>query len=144
MLAFSSFGSVRHPISDKVARAVELIRLRRPDVVVDGEMHVEPALVEEIARDNYPHSQIKGDANVLNFPDLASGNIGYKLVQRLARAEVIGPILMGMRRPVNVSPDGLTAAEVVGATAITAVAAEWAEEPAAAPATLREAAVVKV
>jgi malate dehydrogenase (oxaloacetate-decarboxylating)(NADP+) len=138
MLAFSNFGSVRHPISEKVARAVDMIRVRRPDITVDGEMHLDVAVAEELARNSYPQSQIKGDANVLIFPDLTSGNIGYKLVQRLARAEVIGPILMGMRRPVNVLPEGFTAAEIVGATAITAVAAEWAEEPAAAPATRRE------
>ena len=84
LLAFSSFGSVRHPISEQVAEAVELVRQRRPELVVDGEMHLEVAVVEEIAREYYPHSRIQGDANVLIFPDLTSGNIGYKLVQRLA------------------------------------------------------------
>ncbi len=125
MLAFSSFGSVRHPAAERVAQAVKLARLRRPALVIDGEMHVEAATVPEIARENYPHSRIQGDANVLIFPDLASGNIGYKLVQRLGRAEVIGPILMGTRRPVNVLQPGVTAAEVASLTAITAVAAEF-------------------
>jgi malate dehydrogenase (oxaloacetate-decarboxylating)(NADP+) len=124
MLAFSSFGSVRHPMSEKVARAVEIVRAKRPDLTIDGEMHLDPAVVEEIAAENYPHSRIRGDANVLIFPDLASGNIGYKLVQRLARAESVGPILMGMRRPVNVLPHGVTAADIAGVTAITAVAAD--------------------
>ncbi len=127
MLAFSSFGSVRHPMSEKVARAVDLVRQKRPDLVIDGEMHLDLAVVEEIVVDNYPHSRIRGDANVLIFPDLASGNIGYKLVQRLARAESVGPILMGMRRPVNVLPHGVTAAEIAGVTAITAVAADWVQ-----------------
>lgn len=80
--------------------------------------------VEEIVRENYPHSRIRGDANALIFPDLASGNIGYKLVQRLGRAEAIGPILMGMRRPVTVIQHGMTAADIVNLTAITAVAAD--------------------
>ena len=124
MLAFSSFGSVRHPLSATVARAVDLVRKARPDLVIDGEMHVDPAVVQEIAEENYPHSRIKGDANVLIFPDLAAGNIGYKLVQRLARAESIGPILMGMRQPVNVLQAGVTVAEIVAATAITTVAAD--------------------
>ena len=126
MLAFSSFGSVRHPISRKVARAVEIVARRRPDMTIDGEMHLDPAVVPEIANENYPNSRIHGDANVLIFPDLASGNIGYKMIHRLARAETIGPMLMGMQRPVNVLPHGVTAAEIVAATAITVVAAERA------------------
>jgi malate dehydrogenase (oxaloacetate-decarboxylating)(NADP+) len=124
MLAFSTFGSVRHPISERVARAVQIVTERRPDLVVDGEMHLDTAVVEEIVRQNYPHSRIKGDANVLIFPDLTSGNIGYKLVQRLGRAEVVGPILMGMRRPVNVLGHGTTVSDIVNLTAITVVAAE--------------------
>ncbi len=124
MLAFSSFGSVRHEKAERVARAVEIIKHRRPDLVVDGEMHLDTAVAPEIVESNYPHSRIKGDANVLIFPDLTSGNIGYKLVQRLGRADVIGPILMGMRRPVNVLQHGSTVAEVVNTTAITVVAAE--------------------
>ena len=142
MLAFSSFGSVRHPLSEKVARAVEIVRRRRPDLVIDGEMHLDPAVVPEIAAENYPHSRIHGDANVLIFPDLAAGNIGYKLVQRLARAESIGPILMGMRRPVNVLPHGVTAADIAAVTAITAVAA--ADATAAGSASRRETPAVPV
>jgi malate dehydrogenase (oxaloacetate-decarboxylating)(NADP+) len=124
MLAFSSFGSVRHEKAERVARAVEIIKHRRPDLVVDGEMHLDTAVVPEIVATSYPHSRIKGDANVLIFPDLTSGNIGYKLVQHLGRADVIGPILMGMRRPVNVLQHGSTVSEVVNTTAITVVAAE--------------------
>jgi malate dehydrogenase (oxaloacetate-decarboxylating)(NADP+) len=128
VLGFSSFGSVQHPIAARAARAVEIARARRPGLVIDGEMHVDTAIVEEIVREHYPHSRIRGDANVLIFPDLTSGNIGYKLVHRLARAESIGPILMGMRRPVNVLPHGTTAAEIVNVAAITAVAAELHED----------------
>ena len=124
MLAFSTFGSVRHPVSERVAKAVKIVNQKRPDIVIDGEMHLDTAVVEEIVRDNYPHSKIKGDANVLIFPDLTAGNIGYKLVQRLGRAEAIGPILMGMRKPVNVLAHGTTVADIVNLTAITAVAAE--------------------
>jgi malate dehydrogenase (oxaloacetate-decarboxylating)(NADP+) len=124
MLSFSSFGSVRHPLAERVARATGLVRERWPNLVVDGEMHLDTAVVEEIVRENYPHSRIKGDANVLIFPGLAAGNIGYKLVQRLGRAESIGPILMGMRRPVSVLQHGMSVAEIVNLTAITAVMVE--------------------
>jgi len=124
MLSFSSFGSVKHPLTEKVARAVENVRRLRPELVIDGEMHVDTAVVEEIVKENYPHSRIRGDANVLIFPSLESGNIGYKLVQRLGRAESIGPILMGMRRPVSVLQHSQTVAEIVNLAAITAVAAD--------------------
>jgi malate dehydrogenase (oxaloacetate-decarboxylating)(NADP+) len=124
LLAFSSFGSVRHPIAARVARAVSIVRAKRPDLIVDGEMHMETALNEDIARDHFPHSRIKGDANVLVFPDLTSGNIGYQLAKGIGRAEVIGPILMGLRRPVNVVAPSATAADIVNVAAITAVAVE--------------------
>jgi malate dehydrogenase (oxaloacetate-decarboxylating)(NADP+) len=124
MLSFSSFGSVRHPQAERVAQAVDVVRRMRPDLVVDGEMHLDTAVVEEIVREHYPHSRIRGDANVLIFPTLAAGNIGYKLVQRLGRAETIGPILMGMRRPVSVLQHGTTVADIVNLAAITAVAGD--------------------
>ena len=124
LLAFSSFGSVRHPIAERVARAVSIVRAKRPELVIDGEMHLESAVVEAITRQYYPHSRIQGDANVLIFPDLAAGNIGYQIVKRLSRAEVIGPILMGMRSPVSVLTQLSTAAEIVNLAAITAVAAD--------------------
>ncbi|MCU0252442.1 MAG: NADP-dependent malic enzyme [Vicinamibacterales bacterium] len=124
MLAFSSFGSVPHPISKKVADAVEIVRKKNPKIVVDGEMHLDTAVVEEIVTKNYPHSRIKGDANVLIFPDLTSGNIGYKLVQRLGNADALGPILLGVRKPVNVLQHGMTVAEIVNVAAITAMSAE--------------------
>jgi len=136
MLAFSSFGSVRHEKAERVARAAEIVKRRRPDLVIDGEMHLDTAVVPEIVASNYPHSAVKGDANVLIFPDLASGNIGYKLVQHLGRADVIGPILMGMRHPVNVLQHGSTVSDVVNTTAITVVAAEMQAQAATAPAGL--------
>jgi malate dehydrogenase (oxaloacetate-decarboxylating)(NADP+) len=122
LLAFSSFGSVRHPIAERMARAVTMVRARRPDLIVDGEMHLESAITEEIVREHYPHSVIRGDANVLIFPDLTSGNIGYQIAKRLGRAEVIGPILMGLRRPVTVVPHATSAADIVNLAAITAAA----------------------
>ena len=140
MLAFSSFGSVPHPISTRVADAVEIVRKKAPGLVVEGEMHLDTAVVEEIVTKNYPHSRIKGDANVLVFPDLTSGNIGYKLVQRLGNAEAIGPILMGMKKPVNVLQHGMTVAEIVNLAAITAVSFDLqavADRAAAVPAGAR-------
>jgi len=124
LLSFSSFGSVHHPLAARVARAVELVHEQRPELTVDGEMHVDPAVVEEIALENYPHSRIKGDANVFIFPNLAAGNIGYKLVQRLGGAEAIGPVLLGIRRPVAVLQPGSTVTDIVNLAAITAVAAD--------------------
>jgi malate dehydrogenase (oxaloacetate-decarboxylating)(NADP+) len=133
MLSFSSFGSVRHPLAERVARAVDIVRQQRPSLVVDGEMHLDTAVVEAIVRENYPHSRIKGDANVLIFPNLAAGNIGYKLVQRLGRAETIGPILMGMRHPVSVLQHGTTVADIVNLATITAVIADSATQAAPVP-----------
>ncbi len=138
LLSFSNFGSARHPSAERVALAVRLARGRRPDLVIDGELNVETALVEEVAREHFPHSQIQGDANVLVFPDLAAGNIGYKIAHRLGKADMVGPILMGMRKPVNVLPPGVTAADIVNVTAITAVAAEMEREAPPAPVALVE------
>jgi malate dehydrogenase (oxaloacetate-decarboxylating)(NADP+) len=120
MLAFGSFGSVKHPIAEKVARATMIARRHRPDLVIDGEMHLEVAVTPELAREQHPHSRIQGDANVLVFPDLASGNVGYQLARRLGRAEVLGPILMGMRQPVVVLPPSATSAEIVNGATIAA------------------------
>jgi malate dehydrogenase (oxaloacetate-decarboxylating)(NADP+) len=118
MLAFGSFGSVRHPIAEKVARAVRIVRDKRPDVVIDGEMHLEVAVTPEIVREQHPHSLIQGDANVLVFPDLAAGNIGYQLARRIGRSEVLGPVLMGMRHPVTVLPPTATTSEIISAATI--------------------------
>jgi len=123
MLSFSSFGSVRHPLTEKVQRAAALARERLPGLQVDGEMQADVALVPELCKAVYPHSLVQGDANVLVFPDLQSGNIAYKLMHRLAGAEVIGPIVMGMRRPVNVIDHFSSAEEIVRIAALTAAAA---------------------
>jgi malate dehydrogenase (oxaloacetate-decarboxylating)(NADP+) len=124
MLSFSNFGSTKHPLSEKVREATEIAKTRNPDIIIDGEMMADTALVPEICKEAFPHSKIVGDANVLVFPDLQSGNVAYKLVQRLADAEIIGPILMGMKKPVNVLNHYSSVSEIVNITAITAVAAE--------------------
>jgi len=102
MLSFSNFGSVRHPRADKVRRAVEIVAERAPDLHVDGEMQANTALMAEMLNGTYPFNRLGAQANILIFPSLEAGNIAYKLVQRLAQAEVVGPILAGMRRPVHV------------------------------------------
>ena len=104
-LSFSNFGSTPHPLSDKVRRAVELTKARRPDLQVDGEMQADTAVVADIIEDRYPFSTVK-DANVLVFPSLESANIAYKLLARLGKAKAIGPILLGMGAPVHVLQTG--------------------------------------
>ncbi len=104
-LSFSNFGSTPHPLSDKVRRAVALVKARRPDLHVDGEMQADTAVVPEIAEERYPFSAVK-DANVLVFPSLESANIAYKLLSRLGNAKAIGPILLGMGAPVHVLQTG--------------------------------------
>ncbi len=101
MLSFSNFGNVDHPSCRKVRRAVEIVRDTDPGLVVDGEMMADTALVSEIVSTAFPHSRIAGDANVLVFPDLQSGNIAYKLTHHLAQADLVGPILLGLEQPVN-------------------------------------------
>src|SRR5690606_42131787 len=123
MLSFSNFGSVEHPFAQKMARATELARLREPGLVVEGEMAPDTALVPEIVEANFPHSRIRGDANVLIFPNVQSGNISLNLVPRLAGADVIGPILMGLNRPVNVLNYYSSVNEIVNITALTAATA---------------------
>lgn len=125
MLSFSNFGSVRHPYTEKVAAATRIVKEKAPDLVIDGEMNadlaVEPAIIEE----NYPFAELHESANVLIFPDLQSGNIAYKLLQRLGGAEAIGPILMGMNKPVHLLQVGSSEVnDVVNMTAIAVVQAQ--------------------
>jgi malate dehydrogenase (oxaloacetate-decarboxylating)(NADP+) len=120
LLSFSNFGSVDHPDARKVERAVAIARAARPDLVLDGEMHADVALDRASARTLFPQSVIDGDANVLVFPDLASGNIGYKLVQHLARAEAIGPLLLGLRLPVAVCYQASSVSNLVHLASILA------------------------
>ena len=117
MLSFSNFGDAPHRHSQKVARAVQLIRERRPDLEVDGEMQADVALLEE-AREPYPFSTLSGSANVLIFPNLDAGNIAYKLLAALG-SEVIGPIVLGVRRPVNVLSQGASVSKIVHMTSLT-------------------------
>ncbi|MCB0119076.1 MAG: hypothetical protein KDD72_08600, partial [Anaerolineales bacterium] len=104
-LSFSNFGSTPHPLSDKVRKAVQTVKSRRPDLRVDGEMQADTAVVSSIAEERYPFSAVK-DANVLVFPSLESANIAYKLLSRLGNAKAIGPILLGMGAPVHVLQTG--------------------------------------
>ena len=118
MLSFSNFGSTRHPLSDKMRRAAELVRNLHPEIAVDGEMMADTAVMPEILENEYPFSTLKGGANVLIFPDLGSANIAYKLMLRLGGAEAVGPILMGLSKPVHVLQRGATVEEIVNMAAI--------------------------
>ena len=135
MLSFSNFGSTRHPLAEKVRRAVELVKQREPGLMIDGEMQADTAVVPEIIEEDYPFSCLKGGANVLIFPDLEAGNIAYKLLNRIGGCEVIGPILMGMSRPVHVLQRGAEVNEIVNMAAIAVVDAQeaCARKPAAVP-----------
>ncbi len=127
MLSFSNFGGTRHPLAEKVRQAVEIVKKREPNLLIDGEMQADTAVVPEILDKNYPFSTLKGKggANVLIFPDLQSGNVAYKLMQRLGGAEVIGPILLGMRKPVHVLQIGsMNETDVLNMTAIAVVDAQ--------------------
>ena len=130
MLSFSNFGSVRVPETEKVARAVQLVRRRDPSVVVDGEMQADTALDEHLLRTAYPFSALKEAANVLIFPNLSAGNIAYKLLHHLGGATAIGPILVGMRRPVHVLERGSDVEEIVNMAAVAVVDAQGRTQPA--------------
>ena len=120
MLSFSNFGATPHPQSDKVRRAVELVRGRRPDIQVDGEMQADTAVVAEIIDARYPFSAVQ-DANVLVFPNLDAANSSYKLLSRLTHAEAIGPILLGMGAPVHVLQAGDDVEDIVAIAAVAAM-----------------------
>ncbi len=123
MLSFSNFGSTPHPLSDKVRAAVALVRSRRPDIVIDGEMQADTAVVVDLIEARYPFSQVK-DANVLVFPDLGSANVAYKLLSRLGGAETIGPILLGIGAPVHVLQAGDDVEDIVAMTAVAVMDAQ--------------------
>ncbi|MHB8905237.1 MAG: phosphate acetyltransferase [Melioribacteraceae bacterium] len=124
MLSFSNFGSAPYPQTIKVADAVKIVKQRRPDLMIDGEMQADTAVVAEKIEKEYPFSSLNGTANVLIFPTLEAGNISYKLLQRLTDATVIGPILMGMKKPVHVIQRGDTVNDIINMTAIAVVGAK--------------------
>lgn len=124
MLSFSNFGSVRHPEAEKVARAVQLLRERDPSLVVDGEMQADTALDEELLASAYEFSVLKERANVLIFPNLSAGNIAYKLLHHLGGATAIGPILVGMDRPVHVLERGADVQDIVNMAAVAVMDAQ--------------------
>src|SRR5271169_3907699 len=128
MLSFSNFGSTQHPLTNKVRRAVKLVRQADPTLMIDGEMMADTAVVPGILEETYPFSNLRGGANVLVFPDLTSANTCYKLLTKIGGAETIGPILMGMSKPVHVLHRGAEVEEIVNMAAIAVVDAQETEQ----------------
>lgn len=121
MLSFSSMGSADHESVEKVRMATELAKTLRPDLLIDGELQLDAAIVEKVAKQKAPNSRVAGRANVLVFPDLQSGNIGYKLVQRFANSEAIGPICQGFDKPINDLSRGCSVEDIVNVVVLTSV-----------------------
>ncbi len=124
MLSFSNFGSVQHPVTRKVSQAVEIVRKRKPDLIIDGEMQADTAIDPKIIEEMYPFSPLKDGANVLIFPELQSGNIAMNLLRQLGHVESLGPIQIGLTRPVHVIRSTATVEEIVRLSAFTVVDAQ--------------------
>ncbi|MBN2881693.1 phosphate acetyltransferase [Candidatus Woesearchaeota archaeon] len=124
LLSFSTMGSATHEKVDKVKEAVKILEQRNPDFTFDGELQLDAAIVPKVAELKAPNSRVKGDANVLIFPDLNAGNIGYKLVQRFGGATALGPIVQGLNKPVNDLSRGCSSQDVVDVVAITSIQAQ--------------------
>ncbi len=124
MLSYSTKGSAKSESTEKMIKATKIIQEKMPELVVDGELQLDAAIIPEIASSKAPNSPLKGRANVLVFPDLNAGNIGYKLVQRLAKAEAYGPLCQGISKTVNDLSRGCTSEDIVGVVAISAVQAQ--------------------
>ena len=127
MLSFSTMGSAKGDVPAKVQEAVKLANEKNPELALDGDLQLDAALVQSVADLKAPQSKVAGNANILVFPDLEAGNIGYKLVQRFGGAEAYGPVLQGIAKPVNDLSRGCSADDIVGVVAITAVQAQMAE-----------------
>lgn len=124
MLSYSTHGSAKSEEIDKIIKATELVKEKDNNLIVDGELQLDSAIIQEVAKIKTPNSKVAGHANTLIFPNLDSGNIGYKLVQRLAKAEAYGPLCQGIAKPVNDLSRGCSAEDIAGVVAITAVQAQ--------------------
>ena len=124
MLSYSTYGSAHSELTEKMIEATKITKEKAPDLLVDGELQLDAAIIPEIAHSKAPNSPLEGNANVLIFPNLDAGNIGYKLVQRLAKAEAYGPLCQGIAKPVNDLSRGCNSDDIAGVVAITAVQAQ--------------------
>ena len=124
MLSYSTMGSASSELTEKVVEATKIVKEKYPELEVDGELQLDAAIVPSVGKSKAPNSSVAGNCNTLIFPDLNAGNIGYKLVQRLAKAEAYGPLCQGIARPVNDLSRGCSSDDIVGVVAITAVQSE--------------------
>ena len=125
MLSYSTYGSAKSELTEKVIEATNLVKENYPEIDVDGELQLDAAIIPEIQKMKAPNSPVEGKANILIFPDLNAGNIGYKLTQRLAKAEAYGPLCQGIAKPINDLSRGCSSQDIVGVVAITAVQAQF-------------------